>query len=422
MRKRLFLLTLLFPMISNLVFSQGLMRVFIRVLAKESAIVVEREAGVQIFKQLVPKGTALAYQSTLEKRGSNTYSSYNEIGKDFRELESYESFMDRKWYEDYKEHQRMRNAFSPLCHETFAQFKERKKDDKEHNWDTDLSCNDVFLQFRLSIKPKELHKSPQIDQPKPITNEAPKAKKKSIWNRPLFTKNINNLTVITLIPTSKKEFTNTFGRTPTTSELTLIQNIQKSSSFSVEKNLRKAKTMSLLSDYFKSNNKYFIIIGHNENGNLILPSGEKININLLDSLKGAKNLLILSCEAQLYTSPASPLYKLTYQEAFKIADQLNTLNSKSKKMNDSLWTANTMRVIEKFNTSKKYAFTLKLAKIGAGIIGSLYLIDFINKLLAIQSHYNLKLQYRYSDQTLETSLSVHMCSPKVSTQIRSASA
>lgn len=384
MRKRFFLLTLL---VTHLVFAQaqGMLRVFVRLAFRESAIVVEREAGGQIFKQLVPKGTALTYQTFLDRRGSNSYNSYKDISKDFKELKSYDDFWDLQLRDDYKDHQKIRNVFPNNCTETFTEYKERKKSDTKYNINTDNVCEVETFRGK-----KETNESLQNDPPKPITNNNSKVNKKSIRTKPLFTKNINNFSVITLIPNSKEEFVNIFGRAPTPNELNSITRIQKSSSFVVEKNLKKAKNILLLSNYLKSNKDYFVIIGHNENGNLILSSGEKININLLDSLKGAKNVLILSCEAQLYTSLASPLYKLTYQEAFKIANQLNTLNSMSKKMNDSLWTANTKIVIEKFNATKKHAFPLQLAKIGAGITGSLYLIDFFIKLLTNQKIYNLK--------------------------------
>jgi prepilin-type processing-associated H-X9-DG protein len=71
-----------------------------------------------------------------------------------------------------------------------------------------------------------------------------------------------------------------------------------------------------------------VIIGHNEDGNILFPDGSAASFQELDSLarEAGRIIVYLSCNANEYTtsSPATSHF-LTYEESIELANKLNTI-------------------------------------------------------------------------------------------------
>ena len=201
-----------------------------------------------------------------------------------------------------------------------------------------------------------------------------------------------NLPIAGSLPASKAYFRNTFNLNLSKSQEKVLYQTSIGIGKAKDEKLIRVDSMKNLLAILKKIKKIkkdgVIIIGHNEGGTLVLPSGEKISLSILDSLKSGLNILVLSCKANLYTSSPSANFNLTFAEAFKIVDEFNGLDYTKQINKDSAWAANATSIIEKFNQNKNRLYNLTLIKIGAGVVGTLYLVEFISKLFSYEEQKN----------------------------------
>ncbi|MEM6931980.1 MAG: hypothetical protein AAF526_00155 [Pseudomonadota bacterium] len=122
------------------------------------------------------------------------------------------------------------------------------------------------------------------------------------------------------IPNNSAEYERIFGYEPTDGELDKIESIRERFSGGFE-------TLSYLTDFervLRTDRKLIILVGHNESGQFVFPSGQRAELSdLAEQVERAGKFgVFLTCNGACYTDAPANRLKTSYGDAFTLAAEL----------------------------------------------------------------------------------------------------
>jgi len=185
--------------------------------------------------------------------------------------------------------------------------------------------------------------------------------------------------ILVLSPETEEEFYNIYQRKPRSDELENILKLKHENK--CESCTRYGKSELDLKKYIEihknSDARYFLIIGHNDEGELFMPDGNSISLKAIEelSIKEGIKTVYLTCSAKKYipSSSKNPAvnFNLSLKEAYKIANEIDAYKCNEmlsppadpdKRMNEILDNA-------KFNSDARFIATVfGPLSAGAGLV------------------------------------------------------
>jgi transcriptional regulator CtsR len=146
---------------------------------------------------------------------------------------------------------------------------------------------------------------------------------------PLSLKNIDRAKVVVSIPGNELEFRNIFNsyHKKQCEDIVKLKSLLESEKKD-NKNIDFLSSQAMLFELLSKDEKEspVIIIGHNENGLMHFPDKSKSKLQDIDSVakKFSRIVVYLSCNANEYTENPAASYFLTYHEAVRLTNRLNS--------------------------------------------------------------------------------------------------